>query len=206
MIGKQSKNFALLAFLLASSIISGCNDDGTSVREFGTAALSQGNNSIGSEEENPPTVTFDNSSIATGEFLAGDFAFSTGDASYMWIEAELFSGPAVEVYLLDEAGAETWQTAINSGGDLSGFNFASPYPDLEGTLSGTINTNKTIVTSGYYKIIVENTDAGVIQPEASADAAVIDMRLYIESMTADGTASNVRVISLSKVRVSSHRK
>lgn len=204
MIGKQSKNLALLAFLLASSVISGCNDS-SSIREFGTSALSQG--SSGTEnEELPPTVEFDGSSLASGEFLAAEFAFSTGAASNLWIEAALISGPNVEIFLLDEISAESWSTLVSGGGDLSTFTFPSLYPDLEGILSGTMNTSKVIVTEGFYNLIIDNTNAGNIDPQTPAEDSVIDLRLYVESLTADGTIGDARMISISKVRVASQKK
>lgn len=75
----QSRNFALPAPLLAACVISGCNDS-SSIRELGASALSQTSSGTDSEDL-PPTLEFDNSSLASGEFLSAEFAFSTGAAS-----------------------------------------------------------------------------------------------------------------------------
>ena len=204
MIGKQTQNLALFAILLATSVISGCNDS-SSIREFGTSAISQGSSGTDSEEL-PPTVEFDNSTLASGEFLAAEFAFSTGAASNLWIEAQLISGPNVEIFLLDDISTESWASLVSSGGDLSTFIFPSQYPDLEGTLSGTMNTGKVVVTEGFYYLLIDNTNAGNIDPQPSAEDSVIDLRLYVESLTADGSPSDARMISMSKVRVASQKK
>jgi len=201
-----SKPLSIGAFLIMSTAIVGCADDGTSVREFGTGALSTNNNGVSSgssESEIPAAVEFDEASIIPDEYLAGSFAFNTGETSYIWMEAELVSGPDVEYHLLDAWEIDRWQSTSLDEYDGYAFSTAS-YPELSGRLTGSHTTDKAVVNSGAYMVLVENTAAGDVQPDDSGEESVVNFSLYIESMSSDGTTTiptDVRVISISKVRV-----
>lgn len=72
------------------------------------------------------------------------------------------------------------------------------YPDLEDTLSGTLNTGKVVVTEDFYYLLIDNTNAGNIDPQPSPEDSALDLRLYVEPLSADGSASDARMISMQK--------
>ena len=202
MTGKQKNKLSLLAFLLASSVISGCNDDGTSISEFGTGASlgSSGTSSISTVNVDP-TFTLASDALNTGEYLSGSVLF--GLDSYVWTDARVTSGPAVEMYFLDKANAEEWDDAVENR-SLESFVFTSPIPALEGQLDGEHKTPPIFVEAGAYTLVVENTVAGNIRPEDGADPTALVASLFVETSRQYGP-TEVRVISLSKVRVSGQR-
>lgn len=200
MTGKQSKNLALLAFLLASSAISGCNDS-SSIRQFGTST-SVSELSSGTLLNTDRAIELSGEDLDAEEYLEANFIFETTTTSgRVWIEAELISGPALDVYFVEQSKADEWREYNQSGASLDTFSFDTPYEALSNNiLTDSFATEKVYITSGNYAVIIDNTAAGSVEPASSSEVSYFNLRAFIDIISQDGV-SEARMISVSKIKV-----
>ncbi|MGB0865280.1 MAG: hypothetical protein ACPGSC_02165 [Granulosicoccaceae bacterium] len=186
----------LFTALLATLILGGCHDD-TSIREFGsgTTGTTSGIGGSGSAIE----IIDVGSTLAPGEFLLADFAISP--AGKVSINADLSSGQEVEVYFLNETEWYFWREIENNGGDVSSYSFLSAYPDLESALSTSFNSPQVTVDAGFYGVLIENTDAGFVQPDPDGESSAVSLSVSTEAIDTSSDAPTISSVRVKKSRI-----
>ena len=98
------------------------------------------------------------------------------------VTAELKDGPAVDVYVLSEAGFNQWNTMVSSGQQNALKPEYFPALGLEG-LSASFTSPWTTLKAGNYFLVVDNTSYGSTAPPASRsnDIATVDFKVESRS-------------------------
>jgi len=104
--------------------------------------------------------------------------FKLEDDAEVQVSAELKDGPAVDVYVLSEAGLNQWNTMVSSGQQNSLKPEYFPALGLEG-LSASFTSPWTGLKAGNYFIVIDNTSYGGTAPPSSRsnDIATVDFKV-----------------------------
>jgi len=188
-----------LALLLGTGLVAGC-DSGTSVTEFGAGGSTDVINAA-EVFARETSIELSGEEIEENEFHSASFVFDAASSvsGRVIVWTQVVSGPPVEVHVLDEDGMEDWASSYQSGSDVSGYAFSTPYPLLSNIIDGEFETDPVYIETGTYEVVVENTDAG--SAVAVDGTSVFNLIVLIELLTSDGDVSELRVISTSKVKI-----
>jgi hypothetical protein len=97
------------------------------------------------------------------------------------VTTTLSDGPAVDVYVMSEAGLNKWNTVVAKGQKTSDLVFEHvPALGLEG-MSTSFTSSWTTLAPGTYYLVIDNTSYGGTAPPRSRanDIAIVDYKVHV---------------------------
>jgi hypothetical protein len=106
------------------------------------------------------------------------------EAAEVRVSATLASGPAVDMYVVTEAGFDRWNTIVRSSMPMTELDVESvPMLGLEG-LAASFTSEWTVLAPGKYYLLLDNTSSGGTAPPAPGTGDLAMVRFTIGTRTA----------------------